>query len=579
MQLNNFVIYENDMKTSFLSLGQLLKEKGIISDDQLSRALAHQKRQSIRLGEALAEMGYADNEDIISSLAEQFDFQVINPVDIQIPEDVINIIPKNIAKKHNIIPVTKHDRLLIIAISDPLDISTLEDLRFTLNINVECVLATKNNIQDAIKKYYDKERYVSFDGYLDGFKSIIASTDKSLNYSFGVEEEAEAPVVKLVTYIIDEAVKARASDIHIEPFPNKTRIRYRIDGVCQDVHSITRCIHDALISRIKILARIDITEKRKPQDGRISSEVDEKSVDIRVSTIPTTCGESIVMRILEKSTVLIQLKSMGFSDKDFYNFKSVLKKPNGIFLITGPTGSGKSTTLYASLNEIDRSENKIITVEDPIEYNLSGINQCQVNEMIGLTFPSMLRSVLRQDPNIIVIGEIRDVETAEIAVTSALTGHLVMSTLHTNDAPSAITRLVDMGIKPFLISSSIQAILAQRLVRVICPKCKVPHKIEKDVLEAINIDNNDLANSEFYHGTGCEYCNRTGYRGRKPIFEFMSINTEIRDAIFNNLGTNELRKIVQSNGMTTLAEDGLRLARAQITTLEEVIRITTLDSM
>jgi type IV pilus assembly protein PilB len=267
---------------------------------------------------------------------------------------------------------------------------------------------------------------------------------------------------------------------------------------------------------------------------------------------------------------------MGFSDHDYSGLKSVLKKPNGIFLITGPTGSGKSTTLYASLNEVDSSEKKIITVEDPIEYNLPGINQCQVNEVIGLTFPSILRSALRQDPDIIVIGEIRDVETAEIAVTSALTGHLVMSTLHTNDAPSAITRLVDMSIKPFLISSAIQAILAQRLVRVICPKCKVPYKIEKDILEALNIDSIDLESTEFYHGTGCEYCNKTGYRGRKPIFEFMCINAEIRDAIFKNVATSELRKIAHSNGMTTLAEDGLRLARAQITTLEEVMRITSL---
>ena len=556
----------------------MLKAKGIISEEQLSKALEHQKKLSIRLGEALTEMGFAGAEEITSSLAEQFDFQVVNPMAIHIPEDVINTIPKNIAKKHNIIPVAKHDGLIIVAISDPLDISSLEDLRFTLNINVECVLATKNNIEDAMKKYYDKERGVSFDGCLDGFRSIIDGADKSFDYTIGVEKEAEAPIVKLVTYIIDEAVKARASDIHIEPLPSKTRIRYRIDGVCQEVHSITNRIHEALISRIKILSHIDITEKRKPQDGRISSEVGDKPIDIRVSTIPTTCGESIVMRILEKSTVLVQLKNMGFSKYDYDNFKSILRKPNGIFLITGPTGSGKSTTLYASLNEVDRSEKKIITVEDPIEYNLSGINQCQVNEIIGLTFPSILRSVLRQDPNIIVIGEIRDSETAEIAVTSALTGHLVLSTLHTNDAPSAVTRLTDMGIKPFLISSSIQAILAQRLVRVICPKCKVPCKIEKDVMAALSINNTDIGNTEFFHGTGCEYCNRTGYRGRKPIFEFMCINAEIREAIFKNAGTHELRRIAHSNGMSTLAEDGLRLARAQITTLEEVMRVSALDS-
>jgi len=570
------------MKTAYLSLGQMLKEKGIISEEQLSRALTYQKKQSIRLGEALTEMGITDYEDIIGGLAEQFGFQVVNPMAISIPEDVIATVQKNIAKKHNIIPITKEGGLLIVAISDPLDISTLEDLRFRLNINVECVLATKKNIEDAIKKYYDKvnvkEKTGPFEGYLDGFKSIINAADKSFDYKLGVEEKVEAPIVKLVAFIIDEAVKARASDIHIEPLPTKTRIRYRIDGVCQEVHSIKRSIHDALISRIKILSRIDITEKRKPQDGRISSEVADRPIDIRVSTIPTTCGESIVMRILEKSTVLIQLKNMGFSNYDYINFKSILKKPNGIFLITGPTGSGKSTTLYASLNEVDRSEKKIITVEDPIEYNLSGINQSQVNDTIDLTFPRILRSVLRQDPDIIVIGEIRDIETAEIAVTSALTGHLVLSTLHTNDAPSSIARLVDMGIKPFLLSSSIQAILAQRLVRVICPKGKVPCKIEKSVLESLNLESIDLENTEFCHGTGCEYCNRTGYRGRKPIFEFMSINAEMRNAIFKNEGTRELRRIAHSNGMTTLVEDGLRSACAQITTLDEVIRITSLDS-
>ena len=439
------------------------------------------------------------------------------------------------------------------------------------------MLATKTNIEEAIKKYYDKERVVSFDGHLDRFKSIIADVDKSFDYTFGVEEESETPIVKLVSYIVDEAVKARASDVHIEPLSNKTRIRYRIDGVCQEVHSITKRVHEALISRIKILSDIDITEKRKPQDGHASSVIDDKTIDLRVSSIPTTCGESIVMRILEKSTALTQLKNMDFSDHDYYNFKSVLKKPNGIFLITGPTGSGKTTTLYASLNEINSSEKKIITVEDPIEYNLSGINQCQVNEMIGLTFPSILRSALRQDPNIIVIGEIRDAETAEIAVTSALTGHLVMSTLHTNDAPSAITRLVDMGIKPFLLSSSIQTILAQRLVRTICPKCKVPCKVEKRILTSLGINNADLECTEFYHGKGCDYCNRTGYRGRKPIFEFMSINKEMREAIFKNATTNELRKIALSNSMTTLTEDGLRLAREQITTLEEIMRVSALD--
>ncbi len=566
------------MTTPYIYLGQILKEKRVISEEQLILALEQQKVQSTRLGEVLTEMRFANHEDVIGGLAEQFDFQIVNPMASSIPEDVISTIPKNIAKKHNIIPVSKQSGLLIVAINDPLDISTLEELRFTLNINVKCALATKTNIKEAIRKYYDKERVVSFDGHLDRFKSIIADVNKSFDYTFGVEDESETPIVKLVSYIIDEAVKARASDIHIEPLASKTRIRYRIDGVCQEVHSITKRVHDALISRLKILSNIDITEKRKPQDGRASSVIDNKPIDIRISSIPTTCGESITMRILEKSTTLMQIKNMDFPDHDYQSVKSVLKKPNGIFLITGPTGSGKTTTLYASLNEVNRSEKKVITVEDPIEYNLSGINQCQVNEVIGLTFPRILRSALRQDPNIIVVGEIRDSETAEIAVTSALTGHFVMSTLHTNDAPSAITRLIDMGIKPFLLSTSVQAILAQRLVRAICPKCKIPHKAEKEILSSLGIDSADPECTEFYYGKGCSYCNKTGYRGRKPIFEFMSINKEIRDAIFKNVTTNELREIALSNSMTTLAESGLRLAREQITTLEEIMRVTTSDS-
>ncbi|MHC4183205.1 MAG: GspE/PulE family protein, partial [Planctomycetota bacterium] len=411
-------------------------------------------------------------------------------------------------------------------------------------------------------------------GLLEGIREVTPEIDKPYEYTEAVDEEAEAPIVKLVTHIINDAVKVRASDIHIEPLSNKIRVRFRVDGVCQEIHSIAKSVQDSLLSRIKILSNIDITEKRKPQDGRINLEDAGKSIDIRVSTIPTTCGESIVMRLLEKSSALIKLKSIGFSEHDYNNFTSILKKPNGIILITGPTGSGKSTTLYAALNEFNSLEKKIITVEDPIEYNIPGINQCEVNERIGLTFPNILRSILRQDPNVIVIGEIRDVDTAEIAVAAALTGHLVLSTLHTNDAASAITRLTNMGVSPFLISSSIQAIVAQRLVRIICPECKTPYRNGKNapIIPGLNI--NDSENAEFYHGTGCEHCNKTGYYGRAGIFEFMCTSSELKEAIHRKAPTHELRDIARSNGMTTLAEDGLRLANNQITTLEEVMRVS-----
>ena len=562
------------MKISQKPLRQILKEKGIITEEQVNKALALQRKQSIRFDEAITKLGFADPEEIISGLAEQFGFNVVDPMAISIPPEVINAVPKNIIKKYNIIPIKKQNGLLTIATSDPLDMRTMEDLRFTFNTDVECELATRSNIEKAIKKHYHQEDVVPLEGIFEGFEENAVEVIKPYEHSGPVVVEEEAPIVKLAANIINEASKIKASDIHIEPLSNRIRIRYRIDGVYQEMHSLATHVNEALVSRFKILSNIDITEKRKPQDGRISIEIGGKPIDIRVSTIPTTNGESIVMRLLEKTTSTAKLANMGFSESDYVNFKGVLKKPNGIILITGPTGSGKSTTLYAALNEINSKEKKIISVEDPIEYNLTGINQCEVKEKIGLTFPAVLRSMLRQDPNIIVIGEIRDVETAEIAVSSALTGHLVISTLHTNDAPSAITRLSDMGVKSYMVSSTILAIEAQRLVRTICKKCKTPHKVDKESLLEHGFEINDLENIEFYHGKGCDYCNKTGYQGRTAVFEFMCVTPELKDAIYNKASTNELRKIARSNGMKTLMEDGIRLAKAQITTLAEVMRVS-----
>lgn len=565
------------MKISQKPLRQILKEKGIITEEQVDKVLALQKKQSIRFDEAITKLGFADPEEIISGLAEQFGFNVVDPMDVSIPLEVINAVPKNIIKKYNIIPIKKQNGILTIATSDPLDMRAMEDLRFTFNTDVECELATHSNIEKAIKKYYDQEDVVPLEGIFEGFEAFeenAVEVIKPYEHSGPVVVEEEAPIVKLAANLISEASKIKASDIHIEPLSNRIRIRFRIDGVCQEMHSLTSRVNEALVSRLKILANIDITEKRKPQDGRISMEIDGKPIDIRVSVIPTTNGESIVMRLLEKTTSTAKLTNMGFSESDYVNFKGVLNKPNGIILITGPTGSGKSTTLYAALNEINSKEKKIISVEDPIEYNLPGINQCEVKEKIGLTFPAVLRSMLRQDPNIIVIGEIRDVETAEIAVSSALTGHLVISTLHTNDAPSAITRLSDMGVKSYMVSSTILAIEAQRLVRTICKKCKTPYKVDKESLLEHGFEINDLENIEFYHGKGCDYCNRTGYQGRTAVFEFMCITPELKDAIYNQATTNELRKVARSNGMKTLMEDGMRLAKAQITTLAEVMRVS-----
>ncbi|MDR4497920.1 MAG: Flp pilus assembly complex ATPase component TadA [Candidatus Scalindua sp.] len=562
------------MMISPKTLGQILREKGVITDEQLKKAVVLKDTMSIRLDEAIMKLGFLGSEDILHGFAEQFDLKIVNPLDILIPDTVIHAVPKEIAKKYHIIPIDKQNGLLTVAITNPLDLSISDDLRFTLNTEVECVLSTHEKIEKAIKKYYDKEEEIAFEGFYEGLTETTTESPKLYQYFKGVEKKADSPIVKLVSSIVNEAIKARASDIHIEPLPNRVRIRCRVDGVCQETHSIPKNLHEAQVSRIKILADMDITEKRKPLDGRINLEIDGRPIDVRVSTIPTTSGESVVMRLLEKSSALKKLKSMGFSESNYNNFKKILKVPNGIILITGPTGSGKSTTLYTALNEINDIERKIITVEDPIEYTLPGINQCEVNANIGLTFPHVLRTILRQDPNVIVIGEIRDDETAEIAVSAALTGHLVISTLHTNDAPSAITRLTDMGIKPFLISSSIHAVAAQRLIRVICQKCKVPYKIEEEYLTTLGLDINDFGITEFYRGSGCDHCNRTGYYGRTVILELMCITPELRDAIYRKVTIDELRKIARSNGMVTLMEDGLRLVSAHITTLEEIMRVS-----
>lgn len=562
------------MSTTRKAIGQILKEKGFITQKQLDKALEQQKMLSARLGDVIIKMGFAHPEHITNCLAEQFDYKVVDPLAITIPDDVINIIKKDIAKQYNIIPIARQNGLLIVATSDPLDINIQENLRFILDYDIECVLATSDNIENAIKKYYEKKTDSLLGNICNDLKGLALKA--SQNNNFGTEglEDSESPIVRLVMHIFKEAVKTRTSDIHIEPLSTNINIRFRIDGVCHDMHTITKNVHEALVCRIKILSNMDITETRKPQDGRISVNVDGKQTDIRVSSIPSTCGESITMRLLDKSSSLIQLKSVGLSENDHHNFKDLLSRPNGIILITGPTGSGKTTTLYAAINEINPKQFKIITVEDPIEYDLRGINQCEVKEKVGLTFSKILRSMLRQDPNVIVVGEIRDIETAEIAVSTSLTGHLVLSTLHTNDAPSAITRLTEMGIKPFLISASINAILAQRLVRVICPSCKVPQNIQNGSLGDLGFATEDSEGFVSFHGQGCNHCNNTGYFGRVGIFEFLSLTPGLREAIHRKVPTNELRKIAHAEGMTTLKEDGLRLVRAGITTLEELKRVS-----
>jgi len=558
-------------------LGQIMLETGLVNEKQIQEALARQKKSHEKLGAILIDLGYIKPEDLTRSLAKQFDLKVVDLESMQIGADIIDMIPQSLCKKHNIIPVKADDGVVTVAMSDPMDFNTIDNLRFILNSDVECVLATRSSIQNAISKYYGSSEE-SVDSMLQEFTdeftdSAIPRVGKEGGIGVTVGETDDAPIIRLVHLIISEAIKARASDIHIEPLANRLRIRYRIDGVCQEIDAPPKRLQGAIISRVKLMSGMDIGEKRRPQDGRIGMRIEGKDLDFRVSALPASHGESVVLRILDKESVLIGLDKLGFHPDDQKRFNKIIRRPNGIFLVTGPTGSGKTTTLYSALSTLNRPDTKIITAEDPVEYQISGINQCEVKEKIGLTFGNILRSILRQAPDIILIGEIRDTEAADIAIQSALTGHLVFSTLHTNDAPSAITRLIDMGVKSFLVASSIQAVMAQRLVRKVCQKCKTEYKPEIGKILAAGMKKEDLEKYKFYRGTGCGSCRNTGFQGRLAIFEMMEMNSKLRELAFNREPTSLLRRQARLSGMLTLLEDGVRKVIDGISTLDEVLRV------
>ncbi len=567
-------------------LGEILKEKGVITDEDIQKALSLQQDEGLKFGEALVRMNACSQADVTAALAEQFDFEMVDLSKVVPQPEAIEAVPRNIARQHTILPLTKTDNALTVAMTDPLDLFAMDNLRFILNAEIRCVLATPEQVADAIEKYYGTEES-TVDNMLQEFTdSDVSMTESEFSMSesergpdgaegaSAAEDADDAPIIRLVTLIITEAIRARTSDIHIEPMANKLRIRYRIDGVCQEIDSPPKRLQGAIISRIKIMAGIDIAEKRRPTDGRIALKVGGRGYDFRVSCLPATNGESVVLRILAKESILVNLGELGFHEDDYRRFTSIIKRPNGIFLVTGPTGSGKTTTLYAALNELNRPDRKIITAENPVEYNLSGVNQCEVKERIGLDFATILRAMLRQAPNIILVGEIRDTETAQIAIQAALTGHLVFSTLHTNDAPSAITRLIDMGVKPFLVASSIQAVMAQRLVRTICQQCKTPYEEDPRNIQIVGLKQEDVKDVTWYKGAGCANCRGSGYRGRCGIFELMEMNNQLRELAFNRVQASEIRKVARQHGMFTLEEDGVRKAINGVTTLEEVIRIT-----
>lgn len=559
-------------------LGDILLDWGVISRKDLDKAVEVATASHRRLGDTLIDMSLADEDQVTKAMAQQFDLEYVDLDHHVVDQAALEFVPEELIRRHMILPIGRENGRLKIIIHDPLDLDTMDLLRFRLNTELECALAPKSKIKRYIDTFMDSYS-TSIDDTMDEIHSSIdASVDASIDID-ALKDQADklddesAPIIKLINKIIDEACKLRASDIHIEPMSDRVRVRYRIDGVCVERDNIPKQLQPVVMTRFKIMSGMDIAERRLPQDGRIKKRVAGQDIDFRVSALPGYHGESVVLRILRPDSVLVGIQALGFGEEDYQRFMKIIKRPNGIFLVTGPTGSGKTTTLYSALQVLNRPDKKIITAEDPVEYNFTGMNQCQVRAEIGLTFSAILRSMLRQAPNIILVGEIRDQEVADIAIQAALTGHLVFSTLHTNDAPSAITRLVDMGVKPFLVASAIQAIMAQRLVRVICKECREedPNPDHKH-LALLGIDEKMRSGRKIFHGAGCKRCQNTGYRGRIAIFEMMLMNSEVRELAFNRAPTNKIRAAALVSGMRSLIEDGKRKIFDGTTTPQEVAR-------
>jgi general secretion pathway protein E/type IV pilus assembly protein PilB len=556
-----------------------LVDMGFVTEEQLGPVRTEADSTGEGVVDTLVTRKVLTPAQVAQAKAAQFGVEFVNLAEMRLTDDVIQAVPRHIAKKYNVVPLYRHDNSVTVAVSDPSDLDTLDSLRHLLNMEVEPRVASPDDIEEAIAKYYGaREDSVSkmIQDITEGEIQISTLAEVSAADD-GSVVDADAPIIKLVNTIIVDAFKARASDIHLEPLSRKFRLRYRIDGMLHEMKSPPKRLQPSIISRLKIMSNMSIAERRVPQDGRIQTPVGGKTIDLRVSCLPTNHGESIVMRILDKEGLKLGLAELGFFTDDQQTFERLIGLPDGILLVTGPTGSGKTTTLYAVLNYINRPDRKIITVEDPVEYQLSGINQVQVNEAVGLTFSAALRSMLRQAPNVIMLGEIRDLETATIAINASLTGHLVFSTLHTNDAPSAVTRLIDIGVKPFLVASSTRALMAQRLVRKVCKRCAMPYQPSEVELRTLNMDPNQLAEAKFQHGKGCADCSQTGYRGRFGVFEIFVIDDEARKLIYEKVPSSVLRTRAREMGMRTLREDGVRKILAGLTSPDEVIRATVGD--
>jgi type IV pilus assembly protein PilB len=557
-------------------LGKYLVGRGIVGPEQLAEAQSIAKANGGKVHEILVKQGYASSEQVMQAMADMHGYDFIDLNDAPIPPSVVELVPESVARENAVIPFAEEDGALKVLVSDPFDYETFEKLQFILNRKVNIALATRESILEAINRNYGQMGDESADSMLQEFTDTaidFTETEEDTGGDGEDVDETSAPIVRLVQLMIGEAVQLRASDIHIEPFEDRVRIRYRIDGVLVERDSPPRRLLGALLSRIKILAKMDIAERRRCQDGRIKITAGGKELDLRVSMLPTTHGQSCVMRLLDKENIRIGVRQLGLSERDFKKFRTLIKRPNGIVLVTGPTGSGKTTTLYAALNDLNRPDRKIITAEDPVEYYLPGINQVEVKHSIGLDFALIIRAMLRQAPNIILVGEMRDYETASMGIQASLTGHLVFSTLHTNDAPSAITRMVDMGVPAYLVAGSVIGIMAQRLVRVVCAKCKQPYTPRDVELEAAGISPEQAASGSFMKGRGCNHCGQSGYRGRLGVFELLMMNSRIRELAFQGAPGQEIRKEAIKGNMTTLYDDGIRKVLEGITTIEEVFRV------
>ncbi len=561
---------------------ELLTEYGMITEEQVDEGWEKVSGSdgTLDIIDALKELNYANEDEIQAMLAQQYGLETLDLSTYVIPPEVVELISADIAKQYGIVPVMKQDNIVTIALSDPSDMETLDALRYILGCDVDAVVSPKDQIQKLIDTQYGSltDNVESFLGEMEDTGDL---EHQIMNELSGEDPDAmagdDAPIIKLCTLIIVEAFKMEVSDIHLEPMEKRYRVRYRLDGVLREVEAPPKYLQGNITSRFKIMAKLDIAEKRVPQDGRIQLKIQGKDVDLRVSTIPTTHGESIVMRILDKSNVQLDIPVLGFYNDDIKMLDEILAMPDGVFLVTGPTGSGKTTSLYAFLNSLNTSARKIITAEDPIEYQLAGINQVQIDKRVGMTFVGALRAMLRQAPNIIMVGEIRDLETAEIAINASLTGHLVFSTLHTNDAPSAVTRMIDMGVKPFLVASAVKAIMAQRLLRRICKHCKKPYTPQPHEIRALGLSEDFLADSTFMKGEGCSVCGNSGYKGRFGVYEIFMLSEEIQHLIYDKKPASIIRDAAIKNGMRTLRDDAMRKAATGTTTLEEVIRLTVND--